>query len=166
MEHTCDEIAAAITFGQPLSSKRGMRRRTRVELGGYDFESQERALAREVEFVRASHLQSDWLWGREQWMTQRCNSLDLIAWTTDRCGRIVRGWRRTRRDRQIGGECAYHPAGYSCPIEAAWLPSVMPGEFSFPAFPFLHLLQGGKDAAARATVDALWAMRPLMPKFW
>jgi hypothetical protein len=152
-------IEAAISIGHRLHVQGGS-----VRYGAW--ESPDKSLAREVELVFADHYDPAWLWGRESWMTRRPSGPDLIAWTVDEGGHIVRGWRRNKLDRTAGG--AYHPWGDRfCPGEAAWLPLVVPGRISFPAYPFLCIETGRTDprmpgdlAQAMATVERLKALRP------
>ena len=140
-------IDAAITFGY------GSR-----EPGWYGDGIHRKSLSREVELVYAEHFQPDWVWGREYWMARKPKGPDLIAWTVDKGGRIVRGWRRNRWDR--AADTVYHPHGDRfCPIEAAWLPLVRVGEISFPAYPFLAVAPGSTDPEAIATVRRLNALR-------
>jgi hypothetical protein len=151
-------IEAAISIGHRLHVRRQSPRYGSMESAG-------KSLAREMELVFADHYDPAWLWGRESWMTRRRAGPDLIAWTVDRNGRIVRGWRRNKLDRTAGG--AYHPWGDRfCPCEAAWLPLVVPGRISFPAYPFLCVETGRTDpgvpgdlAQAAATVERLKALR-------
>lgn len=151
-------IKEAISIGRPLHLERESPRYGSME-------SADKSLAREVKLVFADHYDPAWLWGRESWMTRHRAGPDLIAWTVDRGGRIVRGWRRNKLDRTTGG--AYHPWGDRfCPGEAAWLPLVVPGRISFPAYPFLCVETGRTDswmpgdlAQAKATVERLKALR-------
>ena len=119
------------------------------------------SLAREVRVIKPAGWSDDWLWGREAWMTRRSGGWadHLIAWTEDKNGRIVRGWYR----HQTADESqAYDtPGNRSCPGEAAWMPSVLPGLLSFPAFPFLLHLDGHPDPRAAETVNNLLAIRPV-----
>lgn len=119
------------------------------------------SLAREVCVVKPAGWTDDWLWGREAWMSRRtCGWGDhLIAWTEDKNGRIVRGWYRHQTANETQ---AYDtPGKRSCPGEAAWMPSVLPGLLTFPAFPFLLHLDGDPDPRVAETVRSLLAIRPV-----
>ena len=117
------------------------------------------SLAREVRLVKPAGWTDDWLWGREIWETRRSGGWadQLIAWTEDKNGRIVRGW---YRHKTLDESRAYDtPGDRSCPGEGAWMPSVLPGLLSFPAFPFLLHLDGYPDPRVAETVNNLLAIR-------
>ena len=158
MNLTRKEIESAITFGHGLCGRNGFRR-VNKHCGYLEEESERDALAREARLIFADHYQPDWLWGRESWCTRKPADADLIAWTVDGNGRIVRGWRMNSLDR--AATSLYHPHGDRfCPIEAAWLPSVQVGEISLPAYPFLVVASGSTDPEAIATVQRLNVLRP------
>jgi hypothetical protein len=118
------------------------------------------SLAREVRVRHCPDFNPSWVWGREYWETRRDDSHHpIIAWTEDKNGRIVRAWRRHLTASELR---AYDtPGDRSCPIEAAWLPSVAPGLLSFPALPFVALMDGNKDPRVLETVRNLCAIRPV-----
>lgn len=120
------------------------------------------SLAREVRLVKSAGWTDQWLWGRELWTTRRDASgwgEHLIAWTEDKSGRIVRGWYRHHTADEAR---AYDtPGNRSCPGEGAWMPSVLPGLLSFPAFPFLLHMDGHPDPRVAETVNNLLAIRPV-----
>ena len=147
------EIKGAITYGSDLGWLYGQRR-----IGRYGEESEVESYSREARLVHSPDWRPEWQWGRESWITRRDQtSFHLIAWTVDRAGRIVRGW---VRHKSADEERAYNTRGYcSCPREAAWMPSVAPGEISFPALPFLRKLDGDTDPRVLQTVTNLLAIR-------
>ncbi len=119
------------------------------------------SLAREHRVVKPAGWTDDWLWGREAWMSRRSGGWGdhLIAWTEDKNGRIVRGWYRHQTDDESR---AYDtPGNRSCPGEGAWMPSVLPGLLTFPAFPFLLHMDGHSDPRVAETVRNLLAIRPV-----
>lgn len=156
-EHKLAEIEAAITYGHSLRVG-GFRRYFRS-----GEESAAKSLSREVRLVLSPEWEADWrpdwLWGREWWMTnRRVSGVELIAWTVDQNGRIVRGWTRHSTSGEYG---AYDtPGKRHCPCEAAWMPSVAPGQISFPAFPFVRLRDGDTNPKVAETVSNLLAIRP------
>jgi hypothetical protein len=152
-ERRSQEIKQAITYGSALGWLYGQRR-----IGRYGELSEAESYDRETRLIFTPDWQPEWVWGRESWMKRRANaSTPLIAWTVDRSGRIVRGWTRhlTASETQ-----AYDtPGNRSCPREAAWMPSVAPGEISFPALPFVRQLDGDTDPRVAQTVNNLLAIR-------
>jgi hypothetical protein len=148
------EIESALAGYCSLHCIYGTRRWTGASryYGGHE-ESAASALAREV---RLLHCERPWPWGREYWMTRRSEGhFPLIAWTEDKNGRIVRGWKRHLGKDEVD---AYDtPGNRSCPIEAAWIASVAVGRPSFPAFPFQRALDG--DAEAELAVGRLLSAR-------
>lgn len=121
-------------------------RASRYGFGGEESESA--ALAREVSFhINPDHVHYGCLWGREYWQQRRNdNHHPLIAWTADKNGRIVRGWKRHLTLNEFE---AYDTAGNrSCPIEAAWMNSIRVGFPSLPALPFQRNLDGSPQAEA------------------
>tara|TARA_B100001964_G_scaffold122486_1_gene135828 strand:- start:331 stop:930 length:600 start_codon:yes stop_codon:yes gene_type:complete len=125
------------------------------------FEPWYESLAREVRVVKPAGWSDHWLWGRELWLTRRSDAgaCRLIAWTEDKNGRIVRGWSRQNSANEAS---AYDtPGKRSCPGEGAWMPSVLPGQLTFPAFPFLLHMDGNPDPRVAETVRNLLALRPV-----
>lgn len=160
--HTSDhevlkqKICDAVTFGF-LHSAYGTRRWNHSDRCQ---ESEEDSLKREVRVVYSTDFRDEWLWGREIWLTRRSDRQDqLIAWTEDRSGRIVRGWYRHKTEDEAR---AYDtPGSRSCPGEAAWMPSIGAGLISFPAYPFQLRRDQHDDPRVAETVNNLQAIRPM-----
>lgn len=77
-------------------------------------------------------------WAREGFFRRRedavrCNRL-LVAYTTDKNGRIVRGWYLTSDDRHIKSPYRYG----DCPRKAAWLDTLAIRKESEPALKYLN----------------------------
>ena len=131
-----------------LHSVFGSRRYRASRYGFGNEESETDTLAREVSFhVNPDHAHHGCLWGREYWQRRRNdNHHPLIAWTADKNGRIVRGWKRHLTRSEFD---AYDTDGdRSCPIEGAWMNSIRIGCPSLPALPFQLNLDGNAEAAA------------------
>ena len=150
-----DEIANALSVGG-LHSVYGTRRWSRRDIHQ---ETEQESLDREVRVAYSPDFDSDaWVWGREWWITNRAGLSDrLIVWTEDRSGRIVRGWTRHKTESETR---AYDtPGDRSCPVEAAWLPSIEPGLVSFPAYPFQLLRDQHDHPKVAETVRNLLRIR-------
>ena len=162
-EHLKQQIKDALTIGQ-LHHVSG---RTRWSRRYDDFEPWYESLAREVRVIKPPGWTDEWLWGRETWMKRRNSSLGkfLIAWTEDKNGHIVRGWyrHRTANENRTANEMrAYDtPGNRSCPNSGAWMPSVLPGQLTFPAFPFLLHLNKDPDPRVAETVHNLLDICPV-----
>lgn len=156
-EHLKQQIEDALTIGQlhHVSGKTRWRRKYN------NFEPWYESLAREVRVIKPPGWTDEWLWGREIWKKRRDGPLSklLIAWTEDSNGHIVRGW---YRQQTISEKQAYDtPGNRSCPISSAWMPSVLPGQLTFPAFPFLLHLNKDPDPRVVETVRNLLAISPV-----
>ena len=102
-------------------------------------------LAREVAIIHLLIDPARWpaggpVWGRERFCRRR-DAANLLAYSVDQHGRVVRGWFATPRD-----VAAYAAGGVgmfgrlTCPIEAVALAQLQPGVPGIPA----HLLIGAQ----------------------
>ena len=88
------------------------------------------------------------LWARERFIRSR-RGAGLIAYSVDDHNRVIRGWFSTPADHvaySAGGAGTFGPV--TCPIEAAWLASLQPGQPSLPAHLWIGAARGWPDYEA------------------
>lgn len=96
-------------------------------------------LKNEVSIIRTeAYYRKPYSWARENWFSRRSSACvggrTLLAYSINGAGRIVRGWYLTEFDCRF--DSSYRRGG--CPVEAAWLASLMPGVESEPAWLYLR----------------------------
>ena len=99
------------------------------------------ALAKEVEFRWTKPAADAPPWLRESFPNRRPPASRLWALTTDSRGRVVRAFTADRRSIAAYAELQRQRAG-TCPIEAVWPQSIVPGQPAEPAHPYLLQLRG------------------------
>jgi hypothetical protein len=97
-------------------------------------------LTREValEWAKPAAMAPPWL--RESFPNRRPHQSRLWAFTTDSRGRVVRAFTADQASIDAYAELQRRECG-TCPIEAVWPPSIVPGQPAEPAHTYLLQLQ-------------------------